>query len=261
MLNRTRRYAAAALVVPLALLATGCSGDDPAAHDPDHAMSTDSPPTDAPEHHADKAAFIAAVKQAASDLKSAHVTMELKTSKAGQTVTMEGDVDTDPAKPAKRIAMKIAGMGDLEIILISSAIYVKGIPTVASGKWVSMDAKSSLGKQLQGSLGLTDPRLMYDQLDDASTDVKFVATETVEAVQLDNYEVTMDSAKVAGFSSLGVTLPKTINYHVWLDSEDQMRKVSFEQAGIVADMRIDDYNQPVDIAAPPAANMTKLPAA
>ena len=54
-------------------------------------------------------------------------------------------------------------------------------------------------------------------------------------------------------------LPDTITYDMWLDDEDQIRKVTFSVAGVKADMTMSKYGEPVDITAPAAADTVKAP--
>ena len=260
MLKKTRRIAAAAVVLPAVLAFAACGKSETPSTAGSSSGTSASQTSDAPasDHYADKASFIAAMKDATKDLKSAHVSMDMKAGSQG-SITMEGDVVTDATNPAMQITMDMPGMGNIEMIYVDKTIYMKGMPGVGAGKWVSMDENSAVGKQMQGSLDQADPRKMYDDMETALKDVKFVATETVDGEEMDKYELSMDSSKIEGLDASGVKVPDTITYFLWLDSKDQMRKVTFEFSGIEADMTMGKYNEPVDIKAPAAGDVTPMP--
>ncbi len=206
----------------------------------------------------DKASFIAALKASTADVKTVHVSMGLDG--AGQTMSMEGDSRTDPKNPAVKLTMSASGL-DLDMVVIDKKIYIKGIPGQGDAKrWQVFDENSTIGKQFAGSAGKLDPTTMYADFDKAVTRVKPLGSETVDGEQLEKYELTLDTTKMAGVTALpdaSAKLPATLTYTAWLDADNRMRRVVFDISGVKATMKLSKYGEAVDITAPPAAQVVK----
>lgn len=263
MLTRTRRALAGMLIAPTVLVAAACGKTDTPAgpRTQTSAATAASTPsaTPTPQGYADKASFVAALKKGAVTATTSHVEMTLKGAKAGENVSMEGDSRLDPKNPAMQVSMDVAG-ATIDLILVNKKIYMKGIPGTDASKWMSFDESSATGKQMASSLSMADPAKMYDDFDRAVTDVKYEGTETVDGEQLGKYTLKLDSAKVNGAAGSSTTLPKTIDYHVWLDAQDHLRKLTFEIQGAMGEVVMSKYGEPVDIVAPAAKNVVKAPA-
>jgi hypothetical protein len=260
MLNTTRRLAVAAIVLPAVLAVTACgSSDTPAPATTQSASSTSSQTSTvaAPKGHADKAAFLAALKAASADTTSAHVEMVLKTQ--GQTIAMTGDTRVDAKNPAMKMSMDM-GTGKLEMILVDKVMYLQGMPGMKAGTWAKLDVTGEMGKQLEKSLEQADPTKMYETYERAVTDVKYVGEETVDGQVLQQYEVTMDTKELGdAVADAGTTLPDTVEYTMWLDDKDHVRQVKYSLAGVEAEMKMSKYGEPVDIKAPKAADVVEVP--
>jgi hypothetical protein len=249
MKRNVRRVAAALIVVPAIL---GVSASAPAS------ASAGASATDAAGGpYQDKAAFVAALKKASSTATSAHVTMTMDAS--GQSVTMVGDTKVDAANPAMKMSMDMTGV-KIQLIVVDEKIYMKGFPGLPAGKWAVLDSTSPQGKELADSLSQADPTKMYDQFDQAVTDVKFIGKDAVDGESMDKYELTLDTkAMEADLGSDAGKLPDTLTYTAWLDGDDHLRKVTFDILGTKADMTLSKYGEPVDITAPPASETVKAP--
>jgi hypothetical protein len=262
MLKRTRRFAAATVVLPVAFIAacgTATETEAPPANQTtavSPAQQTSTAP--AAQGHADKDAFIAAIKSGSNQMTSAHVEMVLEAE--GQTITMSGDTKVDPQSPAMQMSMDMGGAMKLDMILLDKVLYLQGIPGVGDGKWAKMAMSAEMAKEFEKSLEQADPSKMAETYEQAITDVKYVGPETVEGESLQRYEVTMDT-KALGDSlpDNAAQLPDTITYDMWLDDEDRIRKVEYSVSGIKGDMTMSKYGEPVDITAPAAADVVEVP--
>lgn len=203
----------------------------------------------------DPAAFVDRLKAAGADTTTVHVEMDM--SGQGQTITMEGDTRLDATNPAMKLDMSVSGI-KLQMRVVDKLVYVKGMPGQSPTKWARFDEKSTMGRQIAASADQADPRKMYDQFERGLTKVESIGTQSVDGERMEAYDLTLDSKKAlgnAGTASPG--MPETVRYRVWLDRNDDMRKVTFEVTGVKATVRMSKYGEPVDITAPPAGQVVK----
>lgn len=257
-----RRAAATVIVVPAVLLASAC-GSTTATTTPLAGTPLPSSPVAAPSTTAtpatngdlDKAEFIKAIKAAAAGATTAHVSMSL--SGAGQAMKVDGDAKLDPSNPAMSLQMGLSGM-KLQVRVVDKAVYLKGLPNQAAGKWAVFDESSAIGKQLSQAASQSDPNRMYDLFDKGLTKVTKVGTESVDGEQMTKYDLTLDTKALAGAMAAGAaSLPKTVSASAWIDSKDHLRKVTLALRGITSTVTISKYGEPVDITAPPAKDVVK----
>lgn len=252
MMTKFGRRVGAALVLPAVLLVSGCAKTDTPAPGSTQAQSSSTRSASAASGkvYSDKASFISALKASTKDVKTAHTKMEM--TGQGQEIKVEGDSMLDPAKPASRMTMAMAGM-NLELIMVNKKIYVKGIPGQADAtKWAVLDADSAMAKDLSASAGQLDPARLYEEFDKAVTAVKHIGEDTVDGEPMSKYELTMDTKAIPDMPTGDAQLPDTLTYTAWLDAKDRLRKVTFELMGLQALVTMSNYGAPVAITAPPA---------
>ncbi|MDC5697489.1 LppX_LprAFG lipoprotein [Intrasporangium calvum] len=263
MLKRTRRVAAATIVLPLALL-TACSSDTPApTANPTAAGtiagSTTTPATStAAPTHGDRDSFVAALLAGSTKMTTAHVEMAMEIE--GQAVTMSGDMKMAGASPAMQMTMDMGEAMSLDMILLESSLFLKGIPGLEPGKWAKVAVTGAMAEEFEKSLQQADPAQLAATYEKAVKDVKFVGAEEVDGEPVQHYEVTMDT------KALGDTLPQdakdlpdTVVYDMWLDADNRLRQVVYSVAGAEVEMKMSNYGEPVDISAPPAADVVEVP--
>ncbi|HSU73557.1 MAG TPA: DUF6612 family protein [Terrabacter sp.] len=262
----TRRIAAAAIVLPAVLGVAACgkaespapaAGTTQAGSTAAATTTTDAPAAGQP--YKDKASFVAAMKAAGKDTTTAHVTMDMDA--AGQKISIAGDTKVDPKNPAMKMTMNLGSSGKVDLLLVDKKVYMKGVPNLPAGKWAVIDSSSAMGKQLMQSLGQADPTKMYDQFGAAVKDVKFVGEDTVDGDKTWKYDLTVDTTAMQAQLPAGqqTKMPATIDYTVWLDEQDHLRKVTFDLSGVKADMTMSKYGEPIDVTAPAAADTVKAP--
>ena len=262
MLKRTRRFAIATVVLPVAFVAacgTATETEAPAANQtsavsPAPQTST----TAAAQGHADKDAFIAAIKAGSDQMTSAHIEMVMDSK--GEKITMSGDTAIDPKSPAMQMSMDMGSALKLDMILLDKVLYLKGVPGVAEGKWAKMAVTGEMAKEFEKSLEQADPSKMAETYEEAIKDVKFVGPETVDGESLQRYEVTMDTKALGDTLPDGAAgLPDTLTYDMWLDAQDRIRQVVYSVSDVKAEMKMSKYGEPVDIKAPKAADVVEVP--
>lgn len=261
MLKRTRRFAAATFVLPVALLTACGTTETPAPSTNQTSASSDASQTStapAAEGHADKASFIDALKAGSAQLTTAHVEMVMDAD--GETITMSGDTKIDSQNPAMRMSMDMGPDMTFEMILIDNVLYMQGMPGLGADKWTKMAVTGDMAKEFEKSLQQADPSKMAETYEKAVTDVKFVGEEDVDGESLQHYEVTMDPKELGDTLPDDVAkLPDTLTYNMWLDDEDRLRQVVYSVAGIEAEIKMSKHGEPVDISAPPASDVIELP--
>ncbi|MFD0316699.1 LppX_LprAFG lipoprotein [Streptomyces flavalbus] len=269
---RTRRVRGGALgagvsALLLAAGAVGCSSGD---------GDGDSPKME-------PAAAVAAAAKSAEEITSLRYRMTGEVPDAGE-VEGEAAMSIDPL--AMDMEMSVDGAtasesGKVEIRLVDQVMYIGGGAEMAKemdGKsWMKMDL-SALGEEnplneLGAGQAGQNPNAESSFLADAE-DVEEVGTETVEGVKTTHYKgtVTLDQLRKANkgegkalreqreksieqYEKMGVD---ALDMDLWIDGEDRAKQVRMQgdtDSGQL-DMTITflEYNQPVEVEAPPAAD-------
>lgn len=278
--STVRRVAASTLIVPAVLLAAACGKADPApattspsqppaksapsASTPPGTSVAPTPSTEAPASgdSIDKTEFVSALKKASSSATSAHVDMTMTV--AGQSIKMNGDTKLEGSNASMQMNMNMQGM-DLKMLLVDKKVYMKGLPNLPPGKWASFDENSEAGKQMAQAATQADPSRMYDQFENGLTKVEKIGSESVDGEEMTKYALTIDAKKALGDAAAttpgAASLPKTLDYLAWVDGKDHLRKVTFDVAGSKVAMNMSKYGEPVNIKAPAAKNVVKVPGA
>jgi hypothetical protein len=274
MRTLTLRRAALSAVVPLALgsLAACGNGDSTTAADQQAQTPTNgssSPTGDASKvsghqsRSVEPAAFVEKLKSAARSITTARFTMTMEL--GGQSVAAKGALDMTGDKPAMQLSMDLTGMGTpTDMRLVGGIMYIQD-PSVP-GKYVKMDLSDPNGP-LAGygdALGNYDPQSMINSMSpDAFRKVTDLGSETLDGRQVEHYRVTVDvAAATKMFQNLPSTasLPKSMTYDMWLDSQNRMARFNMVMKGVTAVKgTYSDYGTDVHIAAPDPSDIVALP--
>jgi hypothetical protein len=275
MRSLTLRKAAVVAVVPLALGGLAACGNDdsttaadPQADAPSSSTSTPSPSTTPDSGHAakkvDPAAFVERLKTAAKSLTTARFTMTMDMS--GQSVEANGALDMTGDQPAMRITMDLTGMGTpTDMRLVDGAMYIQD-PTSGTGKYLKMDLSDPNGPlgDLGDAMDSYNPNEMISKMSpDAFRTVTDLGPETVGGRQLEHYRVVFETAGASQvFKNLpsSASLPKTMTYDMWLDSEDRMAKFKLLMKRVTqVTATYSDYGADVNITPPPSSQVMEMP--
>jgi hypothetical protein len=206
--------------------------------------------------------------------KAESVTLTMQGTMAGEKLSMQGTVDLrDPVK-AEMKASDTDG-SSTTIRMIGTAIYVE-IPEedradTGGKRWMKIDVSAAAGQQGQDysrQLDEVDPvRQVKTLLGMEGTTV--VGEETVNGVKTVRYTNTSPVAAYLGqldaearesaekaMAEQNVT---EVKLDLWVDEQYQPRRAHMVM-GAAGDLTVDytDYNKPVTIEAPPAAETTDL---
>ena len=275
-LTLRRTLALTATSVLLAAL-TACGGDDTgtatdepttasssAAAEPSESAATeeeadDTEPAAGEEVDADQ--FLADFKAAVEDATTAHLSMT--TGAGGMDITAEGQVDysTEPPSMAMEMTNPMGGDQKMEIRLVDGKFYMN-MGQLSQGKYYELsldDPNNPLG-DMSGLTESMDPVRSFEQFASGLEKVTFVGTEDVDGEQLDHYVLTLDTTKVDSLKDAGAQLPETLDYDLWLDDQDRMRQVQIDLGSTASvDMKIFDWDEPVDIEAPSEDEIAPMP--
>lgn len=271
-----RRLAALGAAPALLLALTAC-GNDPsnASADLTATAPTSTSPSDSTEptpaeetrtagDKIDVADFADRLRAASERATTASMKMSMQVS--GMKVTASGDIDYTTTPPSMQMVMNnpVAG-GKMDIRLVDGDFYMN--MGELSG---DMFYKSSMAEMAEasGQGDLTeqlDPVKQFEAFSDGVKQVTYLGTDTVGGEELGQYELEIDTAKVAGLDEAataapGVEVPERLVYRVWLDGEDRMRQAVMDMGDLGSmKMQVFDWGKPVDIQAPPADQVTEMP--
>jgi hypothetical protein len=260
-----------------ALAASGCGAEDSAKQAASDAKNAIDPVAQAAETTTSKDGGMA-------------LTMTAKVGVGGQDVPMTGTGVVDRTGKKGKMTLKTAAGGKsltIDEIIDGHVIYmggdVFGSQLPEGKKWVKLDLDAEAAKQGidLGALGggaSQDPAAALDYLKGAGPSRK-IGTATVNGTQTTQYHVDVDLRKVAAKSDdpdakkaveklIQTSGVRTMPVDVWVDDQHLVRRERIAYTGTEQgqkasfDMTIDftKFGVDVDVAAPPAAQVTDLAA-
>jgi major membrane immunogen (membrane-anchored lipoprotein) len=266
-----RRTLAATAIAPL--LATGLvacgdddSGDTTASDSTSQvALSSDLSQGD----EVDPADFVKTVSDGLEASTTAHLTMDVSAGKSGK-LTADGDVDYTSTPPSMAMTMSLpAGAGDMDIRMVDGLVYMS-MGQLTQGKFWKIDPSDPKGPL--ASMGMDkmmdqmDPAKSLELMQDGISKVTYVGDED----GLHHYALTVDLQKM--MAAMGGKLPQaalsqlpdTLTYDLWLDEQNRFTKMSLDDLPMGGtsgsmEMNLSDWGKDVDIAAPPADQVTEMP--
>lgn len=232
--------------------------------------------------------LVAAASEKTEQSNSSKFTIEM--TMGGQTIKGNGQARYDGANTAMALTMDTGGQS-IEMRLVDKAMYLK-LPEAAraqmGGKtWVeiSPDGKDPLSKQLGSSFDQmsenSDPRKTLDYIQRAGTITNSEKTQ-LDGQEVTHYNIDLDFKKIAEEFGAGQVTPEQakqladkvgkLPMELWLNSDNLPVQVSMNldkvmqaagapagQGGAKMVMKYSDWGQPVDVQAPPADQVGKMP--
>lgn len=286
--TRTARWGAIAVTAG-ALAVAGCSASSAKSTTSSGSSKAAAPSATASGNGGASLTAAEAVKQAAAQAQKASsyaADVTVKTTGTASTSlsgTMQQQTTPSPLAVADLGSVTVQGQpvqGGIDEIINSSGIYIK-MATLAkqTGKpWLEIPVSElnkvsgvSFSQLLQN--GSNDP-LLQAQMLASSTNVKKVGTATINGVPTTEYTgtypVSAGLAKLpaASRSKIAAQLQqmglKTEQFTVWLDDQQQVRKVVSSAKGtsesVASTIVVTSVNQPVTATVPPASQVATVPA-
>jgi hypothetical protein len=247
-LKRLSAVAAVVLVTGSALV--GCSDDEGGGSGPGKTLT--------------QAAFFDEISAAQRKAGSSHVVMTVKA--GGQTIKADGDlsIGDEPADTAMAMTMDAgqAGLGSLEMRLVDQVFYLNFGP-MTSNKFAKIDLADEdnpIGQQYGELIGNVDPAQQLEELEGAvkSFEQKGQPRE-LDGVQARPYVVVIDTSKVPAAKEARGSLPKTLQYTLYVGPDDLPRRMTSDLPGAGnATMTIDysQWGEKVSIVEPKPSEIT-----
>ena len=263
---RSRRLVAAVAAPLLVVSLAACGSDKSNDKSGDGTSVTDSVPQVEPGEEVDAAAFGDALKASAEAATTA--TFELTMTAAGMEISGEGQIDyqAEPPEMALSMLMPMLGEDPIEMVMVDGKAYMK-MGALTDNKYVESDPNdpnSSMGDTSEMT-DLMDPLKSFGNFEDGLTKVVFVGEESLDGDDTEHYTLSIDTTKISGqFADLadtGVEIPEELAYDMWLDGDNNIRKVTFDLGEMAAvELATSNWGEPVDIQAPSADEITDMPA-
>lgn len=215
-----------------------------------------------------------------AEAESARMTIQMKLSAEGRTITSDGKGAIDLAEGDS--VMKITAQGkSVEQRVVDQVLYQKSPDQKAPGgkSWIKIDLEEVAAQQGLSNQQIGDPaqtaaysKAITDQ------DVEKVGPEKVDGVDTTRYKVTVDVSELPGGDQIHRQLGPTLPMQVWLDDEGRLRQqridmtvkapasasakpdstASSKQLKMSTVMRFSDFGTEVDAKAPPAEQVTDM---
>ncbi|HOC13805.1 MAG TPA: LppX_LprAFG lipoprotein [Propionicimonas sp.] len=253
-----------------AILLSGCSAPAPATV----TQGTDAPASSAAAPQTSVAApagdsgtdeFVSKLSTAMAGVKTYSFDIDMETEVSGQAAVIKtkGVLDqTDAANKKMQMDANIAGMA-MKMLQVDGELYVQ--MEVLGDKWmlVPEDQRSNYMEATKTG----DMAKSFEQSKDLIKSLETVGDETVDGVATKHYLVTYDGSALSGLTGGTGSVEGTLEYHMWVDADSLIRKVSMEAAASedseVVPFKMSgtmgDYNEPVTIKAPSKDDITEMP--
>ena len=182
----------------------------------------------------------------------------------GEEAEMTGAMDISDGTPRMQISMTVPELGAIDMILIDGDTYMSIPNLTPEGTYLAAPA-DLLGESAE--LDNLDVSSQWDAWEQGAEKVLFMGEEDVDGTQMRRYQVNIDGEALAAAAgaegvddamttSLG--LEDGIVYDVWLDSDNLMRKLSFDIDGDVMEMRMDNWGEDPGIEAPDPSDVMQM---
>lgn len=202
--------------------------------------------------------FLAMLKEPGEETLSSY-TMVMTMDVEGQQMDIDGAVDLGGDTPAMQMVMNIPEMGEVEMIIVDSTVFMAIPGMTPEGTYV--EAPPELTADL-GQLEDIDVSSQWDAWEEGAEKVVFVGTEDVDGSEMSRYEITVSEEAIdaametaagemgddAAATSMGLDGP--VVYDVWLDEDNLMRRMTMDVGGTPVEMTMDNWGEPQDIQAP-----------
>lgn len=273
--TRTGAIVVAAIVGSVAL--SGCGGGDESEGKGSDASPSASGSKGAQEQGTTE---VRAAYDKTAEAESARMTIRMKLTAEGQTITSDGKGVLDLAE-GDSVMTVTAQDQSIEQRVVDQVLYQKSPDQKAPGgkPWIKIDLKKVAAQQGMGNQQIGDPaqtaayaKAITDK------DVKKVGTEKVDGADTTHYKVSVDVSKLPGGDQMSKQLGPTLPMQVWLDDEGRLRKqqidmtvkapasasakpdagASPQQLKMTTVMHFSDFGTEVDAEAPPTGQVTDM---
>ena len=259
---RTRLAATALSTSLLALGLAGCGDDGEAAADngefpsADESASASESPSGG-KLDAEAAAFLDRLKAGMGEKGTVHVEMTMT---GPVESTASGDTAYGPDGSEMRLTMEMSNMpgGAMEMVLVDGKAYMSMPGATRPGQFFEVDESNPAFAGLDDGLSPADSFAAFEA---GLESVEEVGEEEIGGDATTHYRLEVDAEKALDATGQATVpgLPETLEYDVWLDAEDRMRRLTYELTGTELTMDMTEWGEPVTIEAPAKKDLVDAP--
>lgn len=227
------------------------------------------------------AALAQQIGESTAETSTAH--MSMTADMAGQKLDAVGDVKFGSDDAAMTMTMTLPGEGDVEMVFVDGVLYFKGPEPIEPGKpWLKIEPNGddmmskALSSTFEEMRRNADPREALDQFAESG---EITSQEEVElnGEQTTHYTILVDFEKLAAAQdnpdakkALEMLDVKEFPVQMWINEDELPVRMSMDMPmknpstnePLEAKIQVDytKWGEPVEIAAPPAAQVAEMPA-
>jgi hypothetical protein len=206
------------------------------------------------------AAFLDRLRAGIGESGSVHVAMRLT---GPVSMTAEGDTVYGTAGSEMRMNLEMEGMGptgDIDMLLVDDTFYMSMAGVTASGTYFEVPEDSPMMGGLTGG-GSLSPADSLKAFEAGLEEVEELGQDDLGGEQVTGYRVTVDAEKALDAMGTPETpgMPDTLDYEVWLDNQDRMRRMTIELAGTTVTADMTNWGEDVSIEAPEPGDVVDAP--
>ena len=198
--------------------------------------------------------FTDRLQSAIAESPTAHISLEIE---VDGNVAMSAEGDQDLVEGALDMDVEMADQ-KLGYRLVDGDYYFEQPP-----KWVPVtrDSDNAAVRQALDQIQVLSMRNQFDAFVAGVEDAGVKGHEEVGGVRTRHYTATVDTTR--SMAELEVEkeegMPDEVVYDVWLDSEDRIRRISFELNGATTTVNATHWGEPLDIEAPTGSELAESP--
>ena len=247
----------------LAIGLSGCGGDDPEPAPAAEETSEESSPTptetetETATTDGDVEAFLGRLESGLGDEGSVHMDMTMT---GPLEMTAEGDTSYGPDGSEMQLSMTMSALpgGELEMVIVDDQAFMSMPGVGQPGQFFEIDESSPAFGSLDDGLSPADSFAAFEA---GLESVEEVGEDEIAGETTTHFTLEVDAAAALEATGQGSVpgLPDTLVYDVWLDSEDRMRRLTYELTGTELTMDMTDWGKDVTIEAPAAKDLIDAP--
>lgn len=179
-------------------------------------------------------------------------TLEATIDAAGQAMTMSGVADVRGDTPSMDIEMTMMGM-QIHMIMVDGATYMSMPGMTEEGQFIEVPADVFEGElDPSEQIDMTESWEAWEQAES----VRYIGRDSVDGEEMDHFVLSISSDVLLEedpdmAEGLPGGLPDTVEYEVWVDDQNLMRKVVFDLGGSMSmEMFMSGWGEDVNVTAP-----------
>ena len=206
------------------------------------------------------AAFLERLRAGVGESGSVHVAMKLT---GPVSMTAEGDTAYGTEGSEMQMSLEMEGMGQagaIDMLLVDDTFYMSMDGVTPPGKYFEVPEDSPMMGGLKGG-GSLSPADSLKAFEAGLEEVEEIGQDNFGGEPVTGYRVTVDSEKALEAMGTPETpgMPETLDYEVWLDEQDRMRRMTIELAGTTVTADMTKWGEDVSIEAPEPSDIVEAP--